>query len=90
MPLEGFRDSLGTMRQSMNTHAGNLLNDALQLDNADRADLAACLLASLDGAADLDPSWEDEIKRRLHAIDSGQAVMIPWEEARQRIFGNRR
>jgi putative addiction module component (TIGR02574 family) len=72
----------------MNSQTSSVFDDAMKLGDADRADLAACLLASLDATAQLDPAWEKEIERRLHAIDSGQAVMVPWEEARRRIFGN--
>ncbi len=31
-------------------------------------------------------TWKAEIKRRLDAIDAGHAKLIPWEEARCRIF----
>lgn len=74
----------------MSSHAIKVLDDAMKLTDAERADMAACLFASLDDKSfdQLDPSWEAEIDRRLHAIDSGQASMIPWEDARQRIFGN--
>ena len=74
----------------MSTQAARILKDALKLADAERADLAACLIASLDQetSAQLDPAWEAEVERRLHAIDKGQATMISWEEARQRIFGN--
>jgi putative addiction module component (TIGR02574 family) len=74
----------------MSTLAAEILKDALKLAEAERADMAACLFASLDHetSALLDPDWEAEIERRLHAIDNGQATMVSWEMARQRIFGN--
>ncbi len=74
----------------MSVQATKILDDAMKLSDAERADVAACLFASLDQETvdRLDPAWEAEIERRLHAIDNGQAVMIPWQEARQRIFGN--
>jgi putative addiction module component (TIGR02574 family) len=74
----------------MSSQAVKILDDAMKLSDAERADVAACLFASLDHEthANLDPAWESEIERRLHAIDNGKATMIPWEEARQRIFGN--
>lgn len=74
----------------MSSDTVKLLEDALKLPAGERADLASCLFASLDQepALPLDPSWDAEIKRRIQEIDNGTAVMIPWEEARKRIFGN--
>jgi putative addiction module component (TIGR02574 family) len=74
----------------MSTDATKLLEDAMKLSDADRADLAACLLASIDEPEfpAADPTWEAEIKRRLDAIDAGRATLVPWEEARRRIFRN--
>jgi putative addiction module component (TIGR02574 family) len=74
----------------MSTEAIKLLEDAMKLSEADRADLAACLLASVE-QADFpapDAAWEAEIKRRLDAIDAGHAKLIPWDEARRRIFAD--
>ena len=55
----------------MSIQAERVLKDALNLNDSERADLAACLFASLDEATyqQLDPTWEAEIERRLHAID---------------------
>jgi putative addiction module component (TIGR02574 family) len=74
----------------MSLETVKLLEDALKLPAGERADLASCLFASLDQEPflPLDPSWEAEIKRRIQEIDNGTAVMIPWEEARKRIFGD--
>jgi putative addiction module component (TIGR02574 family) len=72
----------------MSAHATKILDKAMKISNAERADLAACLLASLDEKtlAKLNPEWEAEIERRLNAINDGGATMIPWEEARKRLF----
>jgi putative addiction module component (TIGR02574 family) len=74
----------------MSAHATKILDKAMKLSNAERADLAACLIASLDEKTleTLSPEWEAEIERRLHAIDNVGAAMIPWEVARKRIFRN--
>lgn len=49
----------------MTTNAEKLLRDALTLTPADRADLAAQLLASLDETeADVEAAWAVEIQRR--------------------------
>jgi putative addiction module component (TIGR02574 family) len=74
----------------MSSEATRLLEDALKLPEAERVDVAACLLASLEREPEeiLDPTWEREIQRRLEEIDAGRARLIPWEEARKRIFGD--
>ena len=65
----------------------SVLADALRLDADARAELAAELLASLDGPADADAesAWDAEIERRIVAIEAGTIPLEPWEEGRRRI-----
>ena len=62
-------------------------SDALSLSQAERAELARNLVASLDGAAegDAEEAWDAEIQRRLAEIDSGNAELIDREEFRRRM-----
>ena len=64
-----------------------LLEDALKLDLADRAELAAELLASLDGAPDEDTeaAWAAEIERRAARARTGADPGRPWPQVRDRI-----
>ena len=64
-----------------------VLADALRLDSASRAELAAELLASLDGPADpdADAAWTAEIDRRIDAIEAGTIRLEPWEQVKRRI-----
>ena len=64
-----------------------VLADALRLDVKARAELAADLLASLDGPADPNAAtaWDDEIQRRVNALDAGTEKLESWESAKQRI-----
>ena len=64
-----------------------VLADALRLDLDARAELAAELLASLDGPADPDAeaAWEVEIERRVGAIKAGTMKLEPWEDVKRRI-----
>jgi hypothetical protein len=61
----------------MTKAAEAVLADALKLDVEARAELAAELLASLDGPADPDAevAWEVEIVRRVAAIEAGTVKM---------------
>ncbi len=65
----------------------SVLADALRLDPEARAELAAELLASLDGPADPDAesAWEVEIERRIAAIEAGTIPLEPWEQVKRRI-----
>lgn len=65
----------------------SVLADALRLDNDARAELAAELLASLDGPADPDAgrAWDNEIENRIAAIEAGHITLEPWDEIRRRI-----
>ena len=64
-----------------------VLADALRLETKGRAELAAELLASLDGPADPDAgtAWDAEIKRRVDALEAGTIELESWESAKQRI-----
>lgn len=65
----------------------SVLADALRLDDDARAELAAELLASLDGPADPDAerAWDVEIERRIAAIEAGAIPLEPWEQVKRRI-----
>jgi putative addiction module component (TIGR02574 family) len=71
----------------MMKNAQTVLADALRLDPDARADVAAELLASLDGPADSDTeaAWATEITRRVAAVDAGTAKLEPWESVKRRI-----
>ena len=62
----------------------DVLISALQLPVAKRAELAAALLASLDGEPDddVEAAWAAEIQRRLARVQSGEASGRPWSEVR--------
>jgi len=63
----------------------SLRKDLLDLDPADRAEVAEDALRSLGDThyGTLSPAWEDEIQRRLR--DSDQTDSIPGEDVFQEI-----
>lgn len=67
--------------------ATEVLADALRLDADGRAEVAAELLASLDGPADpnAEAAWDAEIERRVEAIEAGAIRLEPWTEVKRRI-----
>ena len=73
----------------MNATARKLLNEAMNLPENERADIAAELIESLDPHVDSEIAleWDAEIQRRLLELDSGTVIAVPWSEARKLIMG---
>jgi len=71
----------------MTNTATSLLEQALDLPEHDRAEIAARLLESLDAGEreDLDAAWAQEIDGRCDALDKGEAATSDWNEFRARI-----
>ncbi len=75
----------------MSEATARLLEEALQLDVRERAELAAELLASVDGEADadVDAAWAAEIEHRARRALSGASAGSPWSDVRARIEARR-
>ena len=61
----------------------------MALSVAERADVAAELLASLDdaeieNAAEVEAAWAAEIERRARRVMAGESAGVPWEDVRRR------
>jgi putative addiction module component (TIGR02574 family) len=71
----------------MTQPAAAVLAEALRLDEHARAELAAELLAGLDGPADPDAEaeWAAELERRVASLESGKATLESWDDVRRRI-----
>jgi len=71
----------------MKQEVSELLKRALALPAAGRAALAGSLLESLDETVDAaaEEEWNNEIARRIRALDSGKVKPISWAEARRQI-----
>ena len=71
----------------MTRAARAVLAEALRLEVDARAELAAELLASLDGPDDPDAeaAWALEIERRVAAIEQGTAQLESWDAVKRRI-----
>jgi putative addiction module component (TIGR02574 family) len=71
----------------MTRSARSVLAEALRLDPEARAEIAAELLASLDGPDDPDAevAWAAEIERRVVEIEAGTAKLEDWEDVKRRI-----
>jgi len=73
----------------MTSRAQELLREALTLPIAERADVAAELLASLDAETDhpaeVEAAWASEIERRARRVIAGESAGVAWEDVRAKI-----
>jgi putative addiction module component (TIGR02574 family) len=69
----------------------DVVSQALELDEHDRAEVAARLLDSLEQAdAEVDARWLSTIERRAAELESGAVQGISWEDLRDRLMRGRR
>jgi putative addiction module component (TIGR02574 family) len=69
------------------------IQEALKLSRAERADVAAELLASLDDAPpaeadrldEVERQWGAEIERRARRVLAGGSPGVPWEEVERSV-----
>lgn len=73
----------------MATSATDILSQALELKEEERAELAGLLIESLDEPAEegVEAAWAVEIERRMADLDSGAAKTLSWEEVRKKLHG---
>ena len=72
----------------MPSAARKILDDALALSPDERLEIAAELMASVDGASDPDweQAWASELQRRAREADATGDHGEPWEAVRARLF----
>ena len=72
----------------MATSASELFKQAMELEDEERASLAGLLLESLDTEVEdgVEAAWLVEAERRMAALDSGDAKLVPWEDVRNRLL----
>jgi hypothetical protein len=72
----------------MTPEAERLLEQALKLNDEDRAVMAVILESSLgDGSTEeeREAAWGEELQRRLNEVRSGKARLIPAEEVERKL-----
>jgi len=72
----------------MSTPVGDLFRQASELDEHDRATLAGLLLESLEHEVDEDveSAWQEEIERRLAALDADSVQLVSWDEVKAKLM----
>jgi len=73
----------------MATTATDILKQALELNEEERAELASLLIESLDEPVEegVEAAWMIEIERRMADLDSDSAKTLPWDEVREKLHG---
>jgi putative addiction module component (TIGR02574 family) len=71
----------------MTEQTSRMLKDALRLPLDERAELAAELIASIDGPSEpeAEAAWAAEITRRAERARAGLSVGTDWQTVRERI-----
>lgn len=64
-----------------------VLEEALDLEPAERARVARLLIASLDDTSDddADELWRDDIRARIDAVDAGAVGLLDWADVYNRL-----
>jgi putative addiction module component (TIGR02574 family) len=66
-----------------------LIREAAELPESDRATLAGAMLQSLEPepTPEVAAAWDREIERRVREIDAGRVELVDWEVVRAELFG---
>ena len=67
-----------------------LIREAAELSESDRATLAGAMIQSLDPkpTAAVKAAWSREIARRVREIDEGTVELLDWEDVRAELFAD--
>jgi putative addiction module component (TIGR02574 family) len=67
-----------------------LIRDAVELSESDRATLAGVMLESLDPrpTPEVKAAWSKEIERRVREIDEGAVELLDWQDVRAELFAD--
>lgn len=67
-----------------------LIREAAELPESDRATLAGAMIESLDPKPTpaVKAAWSREIERRVREVDDGTVELIEWEKVRAELFAD--
>lgn len=71
----------------MTTDVRQLLDQALELSDEERATLAGWLIESLEGEAPegVEAAWRREIEQRVTDLEAGEVDTVPWNVVKDRL-----
>lgn len=67
-----------------------LIREAVELPDSDRATLAGVMIESLESkpTPEVKAAWSREIERRVREVDDGAVDLLDWEEVRAELFAD--
>ena len=73
---------------NMGRKVTELLREAAELPENERAELAGRLLETLESEHEegVEAAWAEEIERRVRQLDAGEVRTIPWEQVRSELY----
>jgi hypothetical protein len=76
--------------KSMPRDLKQLLRDAAELPEADRATLAGVMIESLEPepTPEVKRAWSREIERRVSEVENGSVVLVDREDVRAELFAD--
>jgi hypothetical protein len=76
------------MESTMARHLEELIREAAELPESDRATLAGAMITSLDprSTPEEQGAWSREIERQVQKIDDGTVELLDWEDIRRELF----
>ncbi len=68
----------------------DIIREAAELTEPDRATLAGVMIESLDPrpTPEVKAAWSREIERRVREIDDGKVELLDWEDVRAELFAD--
>lgn len=71
----------------MSTKVEFLLNEALSLSSSERANIAHCLISSIDEPVEenVDQEWIGLAKKRLLELKNGEVKPVSWNEIKEKV-----
>ena len=71
----------------MTTDVKQLLDQALELPEEERATLAGWLIESLEGETPegVEAAWRREIELRVNELEAGEVNTVPWNVVKDRL-----
>ena len=71
----------------MTGKANSLLQQALELEESDRLEIAGALLGSVEplSSHEVEAAWREEISKRLAEWNAGGVETVEWSEVRERL-----
>ena len=75
---------------SMSRDLKELIREAAQLPESDRATLAGAMIESLDPrpTPEVKTAWSREIARRVRDLDAGTVELVDWDDVRAELFAD--